>query len=353
MFNQKAQKKNRAEWEKHILRINSLEVQMRSLLEFEKKVRTTMYQNNSEEKRTQQRGKPKEKDSNIETAHKIKMLNNKITELGQRVSQLEDALQRDDQTTVTPPAQELDERMVQFIEQLILEKRAVDLEREKQLVEKIHILEHQISGLHENRFSPPVASPNIESEDFSTGEHPNEERAEKEDFYQQIDMRVQLLERNLLLINEVQTDLLKRLDDLLQQNHNDPDSTDETIESIKQEEPILQTIYVDKLYLEKYEQNNNFAQLGIKSLSGELNIGATYGKGAVPKEVTDQVKEDMEKMKDMKADMKKDQPGTSHSEDFFDEESSSDVDSGPSEKNTPYTEIFIEDEEDEGAEGQA
>ena len=43
MFNQKAQKKNEIEWEKQILRINTLEVQMKSLLEFEKKIRTSMY----------------------------------------------------------------------------------------------------------------------------------------------------------------------------------------------------------------------------------------------------------------------------------------------------------------------
>ena len=41
---------------------------------------------------------------------------------------------------------------------------------------------------------------------------------------------------------------------------------DETEVSNQGGEPIFKTLYVDKLYLEKYEQNNNFAQLGIKSL---------------------------------------------------------------------------------------
>ena len=52
MFNQKAQKKNPDEWEKQILRINALEVQMKSLLEFEKKIRTSMYSNSSREKKS-------------------------------------------------------------------------------------------------------------------------------------------------------------------------------------------------------------------------------------------------------------------------------------------------------------
>ena len=47
----KSSKKNADEWEKQILRINALEVQMKSLLEFEKKIRTSMYRNSSEEKK--------------------------------------------------------------------------------------------------------------------------------------------------------------------------------------------------------------------------------------------------------------------------------------------------------------
>lgn len=63
---------------------------------------------------------------------------------------------------------------------------------------------------------------------------------------------------------------------------------------------IYQDIKIEKVYLDRYEQNNNFAQLGIKELGGQLNIGATYGSGTIPEEVKDQYKEAMESMKDMK-----------------------------------------------------
>ena len=65
MFNQKAQKKDQDEWEKQILRINALEVQMKSLLEFEKKIRTSMYSNSSGEKKEQERVKTQSKDFQV------------------------------------------------------------------------------------------------------------------------------------------------------------------------------------------------------------------------------------------------------------------------------------------------
>ena len=158
-------------------------------------------------------------------------------------------------------------------------------------------------------------------------------------------MRVQLLESNLLLVNEVQAGLLKRMEELIEKNYVLIKKMDETEVSMKKEEPIFKTLYIDKLYLEKYEQNNNFAQLGIKSLSGALNIGATYGKEAIPKEITEQVKEDMEKMKEMKEEMENSQPSTDQSDDIHHDESSSEVAFNPSEENIPYTDIVIEDDD--------
>ena len=66
---------------------------------------------------------------------------------------------------------------------------------------------------------------------------------------------------------------------------------------------IYQDIKIEKVYLDKYEQNNNFAQLGIKELGGQLNIGATYGSGTIPKEISEQSKEAMESMKEMKEEL--------------------------------------------------
>ena len=356
MFNQKAQKKNADEWEKQILRINALEVQMKSLLEFEKKIRTSMYRNSSGEKKEQERIKTQSKDfqvNNLENTRKFHELNKGLEELGQRLYQLENSIE--EKALLHPnslPKEEekiVDERLIHLIEQLVLEKYSVHFQREKQLVKKIQALENQISILKDGIKVPSVDQSEIEdyrqapSED-SLG-HTSEKRDEQEVFCTQIEMRVQQLESNLLLVNEVQAGLLKRMEELIEKNYVLIKKMDETEVSMKKEEPIFKTLYIDKLYLEKYEQNNNFAQLGIKSLSGALNIGATYGKEAIPKEITGQVKEDMEKMKEMKAEMENSQPSTDQSDDIHHDESSSEVAFNPPEENVPYTDIVIEDDD--------
>src|SRR4051794_38947178 len=92
MFNQKAQKKDMDDWERQILRINALEVQMKGLLEFEKKIRTSMYSNSSREKQEQERAKTHSRNiqiENKENAQKLKEINKRLEELGQKVYQLE------------------------------------------------------------------------------------------------------------------------------------------------------------------------------------------------------------------------------------------------------------------------
>ena len=356
MFNQKAQKKNADEWEKQILRINALEVQMKSLLEFEKKIRTSMYRNSSGEKKEQERIKTQSKDfqvKNLENTQKFHELNKGLEELGQRLYQLENSIE--EKALLHPnslPREEekiVDERLIHLIEQLVLEKYSVHFQREKQLVKKIQTLENKISILEDSIKVPSVDQSEIEDHRQAPSEdslgHTSEKRDEQEVFCTQIEMRVQQLESNLLLVNEVQAGLLKRMEELIEKNYVLIKKMDETEVSMKKEEPIFKTLYIDKLYLEKYEQNNNFAQLGIKSLSGALNIGATYGKEAIPKEITGQVKEDMEKMKEMKAEMENSQPSTDQSDDIHHDESSSEVAFNPSEENIPYTDIVIEDDD--------
>jgi L-cysteine desulfidase len=60
---------------------------------------------------------------------------------------------------------------------------------------------------------------------------------------------------------------------------------------------IFQEINIDKMLLDKYELNNNIAQLGINELSGSLNIGTTYEKGIIPPELAEEWKEKMEELK--------------------------------------------------------
>ena len=60
---------------------------------------------------------------------------------------------------------------------------------------------------------------------------------------------------------------------------------------------------LDKFFLDKYEQNNNIGQVRIEELGGTLNIGATYGSGAIPKDFTAQIQKDMEELKNAKSDI--------------------------------------------------
>ncbi|MEH7386704.1 hypothetical protein V7147_15025 [Bacillus sp. JJ1521] len=54
------------------------------------------------------------------------------------------------------------------------------------------------------------------------------------------------------------------------------------------EQPIIyQDIKVERMLIDKYELNNNIAQLGVRDLSGSLNVGATYGTGIIPSDLAE------------------------------------------------------------------
>lgn len=79
---------------------------------------------------------------------------------------------------------------------------------------------------------------------------------------------------------------------------------------------IFQEINIDKLFVDKYEQNNNLGQLGINQLSGQLTIGAAYDKGVIPTEIAEKWKENMNKSNKTKDDENKKENGEDHDETF-------------------------------------
>jgi uncharacterized protein with von Willebrand factor type A (vWA) domain len=180
------------------------------------------------------------------------------------------------------------------------------------------------------------------------------EEVDVESFDSHIKKRVHVLENNYLLVNEVQAGLLKRVDNLTEECNELTKKMVETEDLTIQQDSFCNTLYIDKLYLDKYEQNNNFSQLGINHLSGALNIGATYGRDAVPKKITEQVKDDIAKMKTVKEEVEKNQtsaekqpdPKTNVEKqtDSQNNESSSHMNSIPPEGDIPYTDIVIEDD---------
>lgn len=61
---------------------------------------------------------------------------------------------------------------------------------------------------------------------------------------------------------------------------------------------IIRELKVDTITLDKYEQNNNFGYLGIKEISGQLNIGTTYGSSALPAGIADELIGDPESLEE-------------------------------------------------------
>ncbi|MGG5254068.1 hypothetical protein ACQYAD_11295 [Neobacillus sp. SM06] len=117
---------------------------------------------------------------------------------------------------------------------------------------------------------------NNHADSFPTFHHSNESVRSHSDQLQELQLKIKGLETNLALVNQIQIDILTQLDVSRKQWS----ELEEFFKEPKTEgQPVVQPkeIYIDKFFLDKYEQNNNIEQVGIKELSGVLNIGATYG----------------------------------------------------------------------------
>ncbi|WP_052352976.1 hypothetical protein [Neobacillus dielmonensis] len=250
--------------ERHVTRMNALEVQVKQLLQFEKQARPLLLRMNQGER-------------------------------------------------------EVERRMDPFPSESLVDKKEYD-----QLLRKVMGLEQKL-----NHIQTAVSS----FQDSS----PNQNESREEHGMSAIQEKMKALETNFLLLNEVQAVILKQMTDL---SHKLAELSNQTSKAETQEsnqEPLFKTLYIDKLFLDKYEQNNNFAQLGIKELSGALNIGATYGKDVVPKAVTEQIQEDVAQMKAMKEQMYQKQPSGQEPE-FEDQEDSTE------ETDIEFTNIQIVDD---------
>lgn len=145
--------------------------------------------------------------------------------------------------------------------------------------------------------------------------------------------RLEELERENVSLKEVQAKLENTVEELMQKCHDDED--EEAIQQVK-------NIYIDKFYLDKYEQNNNFAQLGIKTLSGTLNIGATYGIDAIPKEINEQAKNEWSKLKAI-MEKERERDVSEGEESTYEEPQENDLESD--EEDSAFTDINIEEED--------
>lgn len=105
---------------------------------------------------------------------------------------------------------------------------------------------------------------------------------------------------------------------------------------IGKEQPVVyQDITVERMMIDKYEMNNNIPHLGVKELSGFLNIGATYGRGVIPDELAEDFKKGMGEFKKEKE--------SKEEESEESEESSDEQFKKEEEGEEEFTEIKIDD----------
>ncbi len=109
-----------------------------------------------------------------------------------------------------------------------------------------------------------------------------------------------------------------------------------SIPKMDEQSVVIREIKVDKILLDKYEQNNNFGSLGIKDLGGQLNIGATYGSSTLPTEIAEDLKADFESFKQESEDK----------EDAGDESSVEDSEESSWQSSEESNEMFSEHQDD-------
>ncbi|RFB12632.1 hypothetical protein DZB84_17870 [Bacillus sp. HNG] len=102
---------------------------------------------------------------------------------------------------------------------------------------------------------------------------------------------------------------------------------------------VYQDIKVERMLIDKYELNNNIAHLGVRDLSGSLNVGATYGTGIIPSELAEDFLSTMNDFKKGKNDEQKSDEPTEQANTNEEENGGIKV-----EMNEEGTEIFIEED---------
>ena len=121
-----------------------------------------------------------------------------------------------------------------------------------------------------------------------------------QNMFMELHNRISKLENQMTSLDKQATENIRAIQYLLQKKN----QQEEVVKENPHEgQPIIfQEIHVDKLFMDKYEQTNNLGQLGIKELSGHLNIGATYDKGVIPNELVEEWKKEMDSLNQMKED---------------------------------------------------
>lgn len=356
-FNQDKQreqlKNSMNEIEKIMLKVNAHEVHIKRLLNFENETRRSMsrsVERSKKEKASEHRNfdsnqRSHQPDSSKKTFEIEMLVKKKIDELARRLDELEQFIQIPSVEERHLDSLKIEKQVEDLVENLLAQKFANMRKNEENLQVKIRMLEDKVSKLIERdneqtQIQPGVGYDEPEFESVTSKQsrfdEGNVQNESEESVYFEIQQRLLSLEQNYRVLNEGQALLIRQVNELMGKCTNNQNKNGKEEHS----DPAFRTLYIDKLYLDKYEQNNNFAQLGINHLSGALNIGATYG--SVPMPIAEQVKDDIAKMKQAKEEMEN-QTKSDQSSDPMDEETTANNQSYSPEAEMPFTEIQIED----------
>lgn len=244
----------RKDFEKQIMRLNTLEVQVKRLFELEKKISPLLsFKSHVQSEKEKINALFQEQKKKIEQAERKKesYLSNQLHSHEKKLADLHDKI-----NILTERSFEKENTNIEQTETLYLETLQSTLveEIEESILKKI--------------------SPYLKNMDM-------------------INERILNLEKSISLLNKSQAYLLQRLTEISEKVMHYENGKEAKQEQVT----VIKEIKIDKFFLDKYEQNNNFAQLGIKELSGTLNIGATYEKGIIPEQLTNQIKEDIKEMR--------------------------------------------------------
>ncbi|MGD6856737.1 hypothetical protein [Bacillus infantis] len=101
-----------------------------------------------------------------------------------------------------------------------------------------------------------------------------------------LEMRLQNTENAIFRLEKENSELRREISALHAGTNENPhmDTPSSQPDSKSPPPVIFQEFHIDRFIVDKYELTNNINQLGVKELSGQMNIGATYGGGITPQD---------------------------------------------------------------------
>ena len=364
-FSRSSKKENqlisKSDFERQTLRLNTLEVQLKKLLAFESNIRLSMMgEGSNNQAGIQQRNALIDNEKTIISKKDFNTYLNKLDDIKRKIIKLEDTVKAIDSQIAMYSFSlndgPLNERQLfKQIDKYLSDKLKEQHNKERKMEERIRKLESMVlDGINEKEkyFNKSTVdkSTSIRREP-DTPLFAKSKKQMEEDYRactSNIMNELNNLVSNYQIINNVQAEQQTKIHEveektnLLMKRYSEVDGVENT-----QNNREIQSLYIDKIYIDKYELTNNIDQLGIRELSGALNIGATYGKEVVPKEVTDDIRKQFNNIKTDNAEKEKEKEKEGEQEKYNSGEFHQSKNNSPEDftkEEEPFTIVDIEGE---------